>query len=77
MNDEDDACHAQGSRQCDPGSLCGRREQGQAQDPGGVHRGDRVSREVRDPCPEQPPGSRRSGRPVNARRSMMRPLGVL
>jgi hypothetical protein len=43
-DDEDDACHSHGSRQCDPGLLCSRREQGQAQDLGGVHRGNRVSR---------------------------------
>jgi hypothetical protein len=40
--DEDDACHAHGTRQCGLGLLCGRSEQGQAQDLGGVRRGNGV-----------------------------------
>ncbi|TJW91345.1 MAG: hypothetical protein E5V92_00095 [Mesorhizobium sp.] len=35
------------------GWLCGRSEQGQTPDLGGVHRGDRLSRKIRDPCPER------------------------
>ncbi|BCH34933.1 hypothetical protein MesoLjLc_68630 [Mesorhizobium sp. L-8-10] len=55
--DEDDTCHAYGTGQCSQGSLCGRDDQGQAPDLGGVHCGDGVSRKVRNPCPEQPPGA--------------------